>query len=435
MKDDHWVVLGLASPRARWFSELARWSTTAAVPVDFVKCVSAEEVRVRLATGRSYSALLVGGDAAGLDRDLVDTTRAAGAAVIVVDPTIPRDWNDLGVDRLLPCAFERADLMAVLNECATPISRVSATVETSADTATDITWRGNLVAVTGSGGAGTSTVAMGFAQSLASDASNAGMVVLADFARNGELAMLHDAREVVPGVQELVEAHRSGRLGSDEIRSMAFDAPVRGYHVLLGLRRQRDWTAIRPRALDVSIDGLRRSYRHVVVDVDVDVEGESETGSLDVEERNLIARTTLNTADIVVAVGTATTKGVHSLCRDLRQLHAFGIPLDRLLPVVNRSPRSPRKQTEVNTALSGLLGQLDGLDGIRPPIHIPERRELEDSIRDGMRLPAAIGEAIHDPVMALIDKHGTRNMDFETRDPVAVIPGTLGFWAEEDDVA
>jgi len=52
-----------------------------------------------------------------------------------------------------------------------------------------------------------------------------------------------------------------------------------------------------------------------------------------------------------------------------------------------------------------------------------------------MRLPAAIGEAIHDPVMALIDKHGTRNMDFETREPVAVIPGTLGFWAEEEDVA
>ncbi|MCH1450269.1 MAG: hypothetical protein L7U66_00580 [Acidimicrobiales bacterium] len=435
MNNDRWVVLGLASPRAGWFSELARWSTAAAVPIDFVKCVSVEEVRVRLATGRPYSALLVGGDATGLDRDLIDTTRATGAAVVVIGPTSPRDWNDLGVDRLLPSSFERADLMAVLNECAPPISRVAATVEIDADATTDTTWRGHLVAVTGSGGTGTSTVAMGLAQSLANDASNAGMVVLADFARNGELAMLHDAQAVVPGLQELVEAHRSVRLSSDEIRSMVFDASVRGYHVLLGLRRQRDWTAIRPRALDVSIDGLRRSYRHVVVDVDVDIEGESESGSLDVEERNLIARTTLNAADIVIVVGTATTKGVHSLCRDFRQLHAFGIPLNRLVPVVNRSPRSIRKQAQVNSALASLLGQLDELDGVRPPIHLPERRELDDSIRDGVRLPAVIGETIHGSVMALLDEHGARPMNFTTRAPVSVIPGSLGFWTDEEDVA
>lgn len=435
MNDDRWVVLGLASPRAGWFSELARWSTAAAVPIDFVKCVSSEEVRVRLTTGRPYSALLVGRDASGLDRDLVDTTRAAGAAVIVVDATHPRNWNDLGVDGSLPCSFERADLMAVLHECAPPIRRAAAMIDTPVDTTPDINWRGHLVAVTGSGGTGTSTIAMGLAQALASDASNAGMVVLADLALNGELAMLHDAREVVPGVQELVEAHRSDRLGSDEIRSMTFDASGRGYHVLLGLRRQRDWTAIRPRAFEVSIDGLRRSYRHVIADVDVDVEGESETGSLDVEERNLIARTTLSNADIVVVVGTATTKGVHSLCRDLRQLRSFGIPLNRLLPVVNRSPRSTRKQADANTALSALLGQLDGLDGLRSPIHIPERRDLEDSIRDGMRLPAAIGEAIHHPVIALVDEQGPRSMDFDDRVPVAVSPGSLGFWADGEDVA
>ena len=126
MNDDRWVVLGLAHPRATWFSELARWSTAATVPIDFVKCVSADEVRARLAGGRVYSALLVGSDAIGLDRDLVDSTTSAGAAVIVVDPTPGRDWTELGVSGLLPATFDRADLMATLTEHAPPVNRVLA---------------------------------------------------------------------------------------------------------------------------------------------------------------------------------------------------------------------------------------------------------------------------------------------------------------------
>ncbi|NCG23844.1 MAG: hypothetical protein GWP47_06905, partial [Actinobacteria bacterium] len=83
MDDQRWVVLGLAHPRASWFSQLAKWATTAAVPIDFVKCVSANEVRARLSGGRAYSALLIGGDVVGLDRDLVASATSTGAAVLV----------------------------------------------------------------------------------------------------------------------------------------------------------------------------------------------------------------------------------------------------------------------------------------------------------------------------------------------------------------
>ena len=114
MSDDRWVVLGLAHPRAGWFSELARWSTAAAVPVDFVKCVSADEVRARLTGGRPYSALLVGGDVSGLDRDLVDTTRTAGAAVVVVDPASNRDWTVI-LSWLVPNTWLLARLVAFLS--------------------------------------------------------------------------------------------------------------------------------------------------------------------------------------------------------------------------------------------------------------------------------------------------------------------------------
>lgn len=431
MSDDRWVVLGLAHPRAGWFSELARWSTAAAIPVDFVKCVSPDEVRARLTGGRVYSALLIGGDVNGLDRDLVDTTRTTGAAVIVVDPPTNREWGELGVDALLPASFERADLMAVLTEHAPPISRVTPLLVDD-DAEPSFEWRGHVVAVTGSGGTGASTVAMAAAQSLADEASNAGMVVLADLARHGEQAMLHDARDVVPGLQELADAHRAGRLHSDEVRSMVFDAVGRGYHLLLGLRRHRDWTVIRPRAFEAALDGLRRSYRFVVADVDDDVEGEAETGSLDVEDRNLIARTTITQADLVLVVGTGSSKGVHALCRDLRALRGFGVPTDRLLPVVNRAPRNPRRRAEIGLALHALLGRDDDLEGLYEPIFLPERRDIDDAIRDAVRLPAALTQPLHRLVTERLDTLGPRVTPIDL-EPVAVAPGSLGAWTEGDE--
>src|SRR5438552_6739869 len=82
MRGERFVALGLAHARSAWFSELARWSTSAAIPVEFVKCVTIDEVRARLTSGRSFSALLVDAGLPGVDRDLVDDARSRGCAVI-----------------------------------------------------------------------------------------------------------------------------------------------------------------------------------------------------------------------------------------------------------------------------------------------------------------------------------------------------------------
>ena len=71
--------------RAAWFGQVARWATAAALPVDFVKTVSGEEVRARLRSGRPFSALLVDGGLAALDRDLIELAGRHGCAVIAVD--------------------------------------------------------------------------------------------------------------------------------------------------------------------------------------------------------------------------------------------------------------------------------------------------------------------------------------------------------------
>lgn len=431
MSDERWVLLGLAHPRATWFSELSRWSTTAALPVEFIKCVSADEVRARLLSGRTFSALLVGGDVAALDRDLVAEASEAGVVVLVVDPRADRDWTELGVTALLAPVFERGELLSALREHATPVTRVTTLCPAHA-AEPDSPWRGHLLAVTGPGGTGSSVTAMAIAQAFAAEPSNAGMVLLADLALDAEQGMLHDAREVVPGIQELVEAHRAGRPPIDQTRAMAFDAGGRGYHLLLGLRRHRDWTAVRPRAFEATLDGMLRAYRVVVADVDADLEGEDLTGSLDIENRNAMARATISRADVVVAVGNPTTKGLHALGRLIRDLIASDVDPERLVPFLTRAPRNPRRRAAAVAALAPLLGTADTATAVGNPVFASERGDVEDALRDGVRLPPALGKSLR---VAIVDRLAALDArpvaSPSPMEPERIIPGSLATWTEE----
>lgn len=429
MTGERWVVLGLASPRAPWFSEVARWSASTAIPLEFVKCVSPDEIRARIRSGRCHSALLVSGGAPGLDRDLVGAVSATGAAAIVVDARGERRWHDLGVAGVLPEGFSREELLSALRAHAQPVAEVVEVAEIASSSPDDeAALRGRLVAVTGVGGAGASVLAMAIAQGFAREPGNAGMVLLADLALHADQCMLHDCREMTPGVQELTEAHRGGRLPAHEIRSLAFAAGGRGYHLLLGLRRHRHWTALRPRAFAAALDGLQRSYRLVVADVDADLEGESATGSLDVEDRNLMARLAVARAVAVVAVGSPGTKGTHTLVRMVHELVDHGIEPGRIIPVLNRSPRSPRRRSESVAALASLLG--DRAPGVGNPVIIGERTDLERSLRDGAPLSDSFGRPLVGEVSRRLDRIDARIAPPD-ESPVPVAAGTLGHWSGE----
>ncbi len=434
MTDDRWVVLGLAHPRAGWFGELSRWSTTAAIPVDFVKCVSPDEVRARLTGGRAYSALLVGSDVVGLDRDLVDRVRENGAAVIVVGSMDGRDWQELGVAAVLPAMTERGDLLTVLREHAMPVPRItSALSDNDAASDADPDPGGHLIAVAGPGGTGTSIVAMSLAQAFADTGTGPFSVVLADLALDADQHVLHDCREVMPGIQELVEAHRTGTLPVDQVRSLTFDAIDRGYDLLLGLRRHRDWTAIGPRAFTAALDGLRRSYQVVVADIESDLEGEALTGSIDVEDRNAMSRTTATRADLVVVVGSPSTKGLHALSRTIRQLVEADVDPAAIVPVCNRSSRRPRRRAGVVAALATLVGA-DPAARIGNPVFLSERSDIEDSIRDGARLPPAFGRHLHDEVRRrLDDRVAVPPASGSSTEPHPVTAGSLAHWTETAD--
>jgi MinD-like ATPase involved in chromosome partitioning or flagellar assembly len=438
MAADRYVVLGLARARAPWFGQVARWATAAALPVDFVKAVSGEEVHARLRSGRPFSALLVDGGLAALDRDLVQLAGRYGCAVIAVDDGRPaRSWRDLGVAAVLPADVERGVLVDALRAVARPIARHDDLPAASEpDEPAPGPWRGRCIAVTGSGGVGRSTLAMALAAGLAADPRDAGLVVLADLALHAQQALLHDAGDVVPGVVELVDAYRGTALDAAAVRGMCFSVPGRGYDLLLGLRRHRDWTALRPRALAAALDGVRRAYRMVVCDVDPDVEGEAECGSLDVEDRNLLARAALRDAEVVLVVGLPGIAGVHAHLRVVRELVEFGLAGARIVPVVNRAPRGPRQRAELGAALAGplLAAACPGVTLASTPIFVPERRRLDDLVRDGAPLPPQIFRPLVGAVRALLDR--TPKLPTPpAAEPLAVAAGSLGSWAADDSEA
>jgi hypothetical protein len=424
-----YAVLTLGRPRATWSTEVSRWAAAGVLAIDVVRCVGAEEVRARLAGGRPFSALVIDADLPALDRDLVDAARAAGCATLAVGST-ERDWTALGVAAVIPSGFGRDDFLAALQTYAVGLAdanRHPGDPDPALTADLSRAWRGRVVAVTGPGGTGASTVAMALAQHLGDDPRSTGHVLLADFRLRAELAMLHGSPDVVPGLSELVEAHRAGRPDGRAVRSLTFDVHGRGYHLLLGLRRYCDWAALRTRAVEAAVDSLARTYRHVVVDLDPEPEGELETGSADLEDRNALTRATLDVADAVVVVGLPGMKGVHSLLRVVADLVAAGVDPARIVPVLNRSPRSPRARAEHQRAFADLVAEID--PGVFPLLHLGSNRQLERMVRDVGRLPASFGGPVGAAITAALDAAG--DGPTSGTEPVAIVPGSLGFAGDD----
>lgn len=443
MTGERYVLLGLAKARAGWFSDVSRWATSGALPAEFIKALSAEEVSARLRAGRRFSALVVDASVGGWDRDLIELAVAQGCAVVVVDDHSPhRAWHELGADAVLAADFGRDLLLETLRGVAQTVARADEAEPIGrTGSPTPAPWRGRLVALTGAGGVGRSTLAMALADGLATDPRNRGSVLLADMALDAQQGLLHDAGDIVPGLSELVEAHRRTALPVSEVRRLCFVLMDRGYDLLLGLRRHHDWTALRPHAVAAAVAGLQAAYRIVVAEVDADVEGETETGSIDIEERNQLARSCVTHADLVVVVGHGGMSGLHSQIRVLGDMIRLGVPTERILPVVNRAPRSPRRRSEIGAAMSELLSDTaPGAVLSAGPVYVPERRRLDDLIADNGRAPVSLADAMTSAVKVLLERTDDRRAGSLVSSyggpagehPVPVAPGSLGSWSETE---
>jgi hypothetical protein len=447
---ERYVLLGLAQPRIEWYRMVGQWAAAAMLPLEFVRCVSISELRARLRSGRAFSAVLVDGRFPGLDRDLIAEAAEAGVAVLVVDAHGTRAWRELGAVAVLAEAFSRDELVEVLQATTTPVGGVD--LDPLAPPPEHPVARARFIAVGGPGGTGASTLAIALAQGLANGhghlptgrrsrlgrpgrAPRDPTVLLADLCRVADQALLHDSQVLVPSIQEVVEAHRTSRPPLEAVVDQTFEVPARGYRLLLGLRRPRHWVTLRPRALESALDALQSLADVVVADVELDVEGEAESGSTDVEDRNLLARATLARADLVLLVGEPSMKGLYALVRSIGELQGFGVPLERLLPVVNRGPRSARGRAAVTGALARLarasLGP--GAASLANPLHVPER-PVDEALRDGVALPSAMARSLARAAAAVLERAGERaEDDAPTSAPVVVAPGSLrGFTSQEE---
>ena len=434
MSSSRYVVLGLATVRAAWPRDVTGWSMAGALPIEFVKCVSVEEVKARLRSGRRHSAVLVDGGAVGVDRDLLALVHDHDTVAIVVGSD-SRNWTELGADAQLHEVFSRQDLHDRLIDHATPVGRVVESANDLVEAPTSTSFRGRLVAVTGRAGSGTSTLAIAAAQAFGRRPATTGQVVLMDGALDANLAMLHDASDVVPGIQELTDGHRSARMTTTQIRQMMHEVTHRRYDLLLGLRRQHDWVAIRPRAFSSALDGLMSTYRMIIADITADFEGESLTGSIDVEERNVVARTTALAADLVLAVGTPGLVGVHGLVATIDSLLSHGVEAERILPVVNFAPRSNRVRADMARAVIDLVNS-EGRESLASPMYLPKRKHLDDAHRNGTDLPNALTAPIANGIEGLLTRVGDRPkrvLDGDQPQPIAA--GSLGMAAQSGEAA
>jgi hypothetical protein len=424
---DRYALLGLARPRSEWFRTLAQWTTAAAVPASFTKCVSAEELRAHLTSLRPYSAVLLDAGLPAVDRDLLLAVREAGCVPLVVaDGRANQDWTALGAAAVLPVPLTRQHLLDALATHACMVGLAEPELAEPSPLAAP--WEGSLVAVCGAGGVGSSTVAMAAAQGLAAAPGPGGEVLLADLCLRAEQAMLHDVGDVFPGLEELVEAHRGRQPNPQEALALTFELPDRRYHLLLGLRRARHWAGIRPRAFEAALATMRRTFATVVCDVDADFESEDEAGSIDVEERCLMARTAVTRADVVLAVGRPGVKGLHSLVRVLGDLVACGVAVERIVPVISCGPRQGRGRADIASALASLFRPLGG-DVLASPVFVPRRR-VDEALRDGLPLPAPLPAVTAGAVRAVLARTG-REQAPAASVPQRVVPGSLGAWDRE----
>ena len=121
--DERFVLIAVGRGREPWLTELGRWSTSGAEPVDVLRCLGGDEALATLGSGRRASALLVDARSA-LDRDLVAAAAAQQVPTIVVsDGSVHRDWDARGCATVIDAEFGRDRLIAVLSELTAPVDR------------------------------------------------------------------------------------------------------------------------------------------------------------------------------------------------------------------------------------------------------------------------------------------------------------------------
>lgn len=366
---------------APWESQLVTTLERGAAGLAVVRrCVDLADLLAAAASGQARVALL-SADLRRLDGDALSRLAGTGVAVVGVvspgDDEARRRLRLLGVRRVLTADAPAETVAEAVREVLGDVSWGSATTwsepagalpdlpdlgDGTPPVAGGHVGRGRLVAVWGPTGApGRTTVAVTLADELARRGCP---TLLADADAYGgavahHLGLLDDA----PGLVAACRAATAGRL---DVVGLARHARQLGpqLRVLTGLVRADRWPELRPSALSV-VWAMSRSLAAVtVVDCGFSLEQDEEI-SFDTmaPRRNGATLTTLEHADVVLAVGAADPVGLQRLVQGLGDLRD-AVPGAEVRVVVNRlraAAVGARPDHQVRAALERFAGVRDAV--------------------------------------------------------------------------
>jgi hypothetical protein len=412
-----YVLLGLASGEPAWLEAVARLVGRRSADDEFIRCTGSVDLATRLGTGRPFSAVLVDHRTVGLDRELVRRASAAGCPVIVVGGADdPGRLASLGATAHMVDPPSLQDLDGMLARHATPIGRVDDLRLGLRAEDGPVGWTGRMVAVTGPGGTGASTVARLLAAALADDPRMYSSVLLVDACLEADQAHMHGITDSQVDLQAAARAHRNGDPVDSELRALTFVPAGHRHRLLPGIRQRRDWPTIGGPSLEAALGNLRDHHLATIVDVDPYVDLAPTHQPVGPTTPGEPARIVFGMADLVLVVGRAGSDSVRSLARVRANLADSGLPAERVMelpltssPAVGRlaSRRAGRAARRGQAVQSGdLVLDLPGtLDGSDTAAHLADR------------------------VLTVLDRLPSRT---QNQNEVAVIAGSLGTTSDDE---
>ncbi|MET0640991.1 MAG: chromosome partitioning protein [Jiangellaceae bacterium] len=336
------------------------------------RCVDVADLLAAVATGHGR-AVLLSADLRRLDREVLGRLAASQVAVVGVVPVgdeqSERRMRQLGVGHVVTAEATTGEVSAAVHRAIEKMSdRPGHVVGTGDDGEREEsvnglaglqTTVGRLVAVWGPTGApGRTTIAV----NLAAEAALLGRsALLADAdTYGGAVAQVLGLLDEAPGLAGAARSANNGQLDLPTLARHARQLTPR-LRVLTGITRTERWPEIRPAALEVVWALARGLAELTVVDCGFCLEQDEEL-SFDTAapRRNGATLTTIEQADLVVAVGSADPVGLQRLVRGLSDLRE-AVPGVDVHVVVNRMRPSvvgPDPERQVRSALERYAGVL-----------------------------------------------------------------------------
>ena len=346
------------------------------------RCVDVADLLAAVAAGHGR-AVLLSADLRRLDRDVLGRLAQAEVAIIgvvpVEDEQAERRLRQLGIGHVVTADATPVDVAAEVhravddlygpNDAVVGPSSARDQRDDSFDGFSDsLPTVGRLVAVWGPTGApGRTSIAV----NLAAEAARLGRTALLADADTygGAVAQLLGLLDEAPGLAGATRAANNGQLDLPALARHARQVTPR-FRVLTGITRTERWPEVRPAALEV-VWALARGLAEItVVDCGFCLEQDEELSFDTVApRRNGATVTTLELADVVLAVGTADPLGLQRLVRGISDLRDV-VPGADVRIVVNRLRSSvvgADPEGQVRRALERYAGVLD-------PVFVPDDR-------------------------------------------------------------